>query len=76
LSWRGPRQIPGLDQHLEPITDAQHGLARLDEMRQGLAQAMVEIVGPQSPRSQVIAVREPARDHQHLIVSKQALAAK
>ena len=62
---RAGEQI-GLDQHLKPVADPDHRLARGDEVVEGVAKVMRDLIGEDLPRRNVIPITEPPRDRQKL----------
>jgi hypothetical protein len=68
----GARQQLRLDQHLEPVADADHRPARLDEAAQRVRQVVRDLVGEDAPGGDVVAIAEAAGDGEQLVGVKQA----
>src|SRR5256712_2207903 len=56
------------DQDLEAVAHAEHGLAGLRESDEVVRQPRAQACGEDRPRPDVIARREPARDHQNIVI--------
>ena len=61
-------QEPRLDEDLESVTGAEHGLARLDELRQVRSELAPQSSGEDRPGANVVPRREPAGDHEEVEV--------
>ncbi len=65
-SGSGSSRSARLDQHLEPVADAQDQLAGVLESRQALGQMVLDLVGQDASGGHVVAVAETAGDAEDL----------
>ena len=62
------REKTHLDENLEAVADADHGLAGPDELQHLLAEPEAEAVAQQAPAAEVVSEREAARDSHDLVI--------